>query len=312
MQIILRRRFARAWLVFALACVAVLGWVTYKELTNRGNVPFDGTIWNNHSSSLGPGVEHHTYHSEIMNVEVGYNIHLPPQYAANPAQRFSVIYWLHGRGGDENSDVADVMSGMNIGSVPPAIIVFVNGGRNSKYMDAVGGSPMHGVLMVESTIINELIPHIDTNYRTSPTKGGRAIQGVSMGGMGSLRLAFKYPQLFSSVFGFASATNDNASNVLIHEFALMRAMFNLNPLLFGAQTVQTIAATNAAHIRGLPIHFVVGSADGLLPDNQALDNLLTSLNIPHDPLEIVSGAKHDFAALQAVSNNFQFAAKRFY
>jgi Putative esterase len=189
MQIILRRRFARAWLVFALACVAVLGWVTYKELTNRGNVPFDGTIWNNHSSSLGPGVEHHTYHSEIMNVEVGYNIHLPPQYAANPAQRFSVIYWLHGRGGDENSDVADVMSGMNIGSVPPAIIVFVNGGRNSKYMDAVGGSPMHGVLMVESTIgvrgaISFHLPGMmgtgcPLRRRTSKhrTYGGRSHQG---------------------------------------------------------------------------------------------------------------------------------------
>jgi S-formylglutathione hydrolase FrmB len=246
-----------------------------------------------------------------MNVDVGYNIYLPPQYGANPTRRFSVVYWLHGRGGDENSNVADVMSGM-LGSLPPAIIVFVNGGSNSKYMDAVGGSPMHGVVMVESTIINELIPHIDTTYRTSPTKGGRAIQGWSMGGMGSLRLAFKYSQLFSSVFGFASAVDDNASNVLIHEFALMRAMFNLNPLLSSAQTVQTIAVTNAAHIRGLPIHFVVGSADGLLPDNQALDTLLTSLNISHDPLEIVSGAKHGFRGLQAVSNNFQFAAKHFY
>src|SRR5262249_40808849 len=93
------------------------------------------------------------------------------------------------------------------------IIVFVNGGRNSKYMDAVGGSPMHGDVMVKSTIINELIPHIDNIYRTSPTKGGRSIQGASIGGMGPLRLAFKYSQFFSSVFGFASAIDDNASNV---------------------------------------------------------------------------------------------------
>src|SRR5262249_10320007 len=130
MQRIRRRHgFARAWPIFALACVTVLGWVSYKESTHRGNVPFDGTIWNNHPSSLGPGVEHHTYHSEIMNVDVGYSIYLPPQYGTNPAQRFSVIYWLHARGGDENSDVADVMSGI-LGSMPPAIIVFVNGGRN--------------------------------------------------------------------------------------------------------------------------------------------------------------------------------------
>jgi esterase/lipase superfamily enzyme len=135
---------------------------------------------------------------------------------------------------------------------------------------------------------------------------------MSMGGMGCLRLAFKYPQLFSSVFGFAAAIDDNASNVMANEPALMPAMFNNNPSLFSGQTAQTIAANNAANIRGLPIHFVVGSADGLLPHNQALDTLLNSLSIPHDPLEIVSGAKHDLNALQVAVDNFHFSAKHFY
>jgi S-formylglutathione hydrolase FrmB len=282
------------------------------DWANRGNVPFDGTIWNNHPSSLPTGVEHHTYHSTVMNVDVGYNIYLPPQYAASPTQKFPVIYWLHGRGGNENSDVAGVISSKSLSSVPPVIMVFVNGGRNSKYMDAVEGSPMYGLVMVESTIINELITQVDTSYHTIPTKGGRAIQGASMGGMGCLRLAFKYPQLFSSVFGFAAAIDDNASNVMANEPALMPAMFNNNPSLFSGQTAQTMAANNAANIRGLPIHFVVGSADGLLPHNQALDTLLNSLSIPHDPLEIISGAKHDFTALQVVVDNFQFSAKHFY
>src|SRR5262245_41591136 len=37
----------------------------------------------------------------------------------------------------------------------------------------------------------------------------------------------------------------------------------------------------------------VGSADALLPDNQVLDALLTSLGIPHDPLEVIPGGIHD-------------------
>jgi endo-1,4-beta-xylanase len=52
--------------------------------------------------------------------------------------------------------------------------------------------------MMETTVIKELIPHIDATYRTLTTQDGRAIQGGSMGGMGSLKFAFKYPGLFSS------------------------------------------------------------------------------------------------------------------
>src|SRR6516164_1010875 len=44
---------------------------------------------------------------------------------------------------------------------------------------------------------------------------------------------------------------------------------------------------------GLAIHMSVGSADALLPDNQVLDALLTSLGIPHDPLEVIPGGIHD-------------------
>ena len=46
--------------------------------------PYDGTVWNNPSLSLPPGVIQGTYHSAVTNVEVGYNIYLPPQYATNP------------------------------------------------------------------------------------------------------------------------------------------------------------------------------------------------------------------------------------
>ena len=45
-----------------------------------GARPYDGTVWDNAPSSLPPGVIHGTYHSTVMNVDVGYNIYLPPQY----------------------------------------------------------------------------------------------------------------------------------------------------------------------------------------------------------------------------------------
>jgi S-formylglutathione hydrolase FrmB len=298
------------WLV--LASLSIIAAVAGATIPTR-MLPFDGTVWNNPRASLPPGAEHHTYRSAIMNVDVGYNIYLPPQYAANPTERFPVIYWLHGLGGDERSDVYRIVKAKSAAS-PAVIIVFVNGGRNSKYMDAAVGSRMHGVVMAESTIVNELIPHIDAGYRTMASKAGRAIQGFSMGGMGALRLAFKYPQLFSSVFAVAPAVDDDDSNVMANEPALMAAMFNKYPSLFADQTVQTLASNNAAKIRGLPIHIVVGSKDGLLPYNQALDTLLSSMSIPHDPLEIVAEVGHDLNSPRVAvgSRNVEFAIMHFH
>ena len=53
------------------------------------------------------------------------------------------------------------------------------------YYDSLDGS-----IMMETTVIQELIPHTDATYRTVATRDGRAVQGGSMGGMGSLKFAF--------------------------------------------------------------------------------------------------------------------------
>ena len=71
------------------------------------------------------------------------------------------------------------------GLVQPMIVVFPNGGQNSHYMNAQPGTPAFvSSYMVEESLIGELIPYIEANYRTCGTQGGRAIQGFSMGGQG--------------------------------------------------------------------------------------------------------------------------------
>ena len=278
--------------------------------------PYDGTVWNNPLPSYPAGVTHGTYHSAAMDVDVGYSIYLPPQYATNPTLSFPVIYDIYGgQASDENSEVPHYVpvldNAVRSGQVPPMIMVFGNFGHNAKYMDAAPGSPMYGVLMVETTFIHELIPHIDATYRTIASKEGRSVQGGSGGGMAVLRFAFKYPQMFSSTFGIAPAVDDIASNVMVNEPELMAAMFNNDPNLWQQNTVWDLANNNAANIRGLPIHVTIGSLDGLLPWNQDLYATLNRLGISHDPLEIISGYAHnigyDLVGLEAL----QFAAKYF-
>lgn len=143
-----------------------------------------------------PGLSHATFNSPSMQIEVGYAIYLPSQYAEESERRFPVVYYLHGgRPGNESRSVglsAFLHSSMSSGTAEPAIYVYVNGGILSHYNFA----PLDS--MGEDLFIKELIPFIDSNYRTVADRSGRAIQGFSQGGRGTTRAMFKYPELFSS------------------------------------------------------------------------------------------------------------------
>ncbi len=69
-------------------------------------------------------------------------------------------------------------------------MVFIDGGEGY-WMNHYDGSPM-----LETEIVDYLIPYIDKNYRTIPSK--RLIMGYSMGGNGAAFLYMKYPELFAA------------------------------------------------------------------------------------------------------------------
>ena len=47
------------------------------------------------------GTSHLTFHSQLVNQDIGFCIYLPPSYNDETTQRFPVIYNLHGNGGTE-------------------------------------------------------------------------------------------------------------------------------------------------------------------------------------------------------------------
>lgn len=79
---------------------------------------------------------------------------------------------------------------MQSGKVPPRIYVFVHGGRLSHYD--------YQESLAETAFVKELIPHVDRTYRTLPYRRGRAVEGFSIGGRGTARILFRYPELFCS------------------------------------------------------------------------------------------------------------------
>ena len=130
-------------------------------------LPWAAENWDNPPGNLPAGAEHHTFMSASMKTAVGYNIYLPPGYAADKATRWPVLYFLHGRGGTESSHTgafAQFDQAIKDKKIPPFIYVHAMCGRNSGYVDAIDGS-----IMGETVFIKELIPHIDATYRTFAT-----------------------------------------------------------------------------------------------------------------------------------------------
>jgi S-formylglutathione hydrolase FrmB len=83
------------------------------------------------------------------------------------------------------------------------IIVMPNGGQTWYIND------YQNKIRYEDMFVQELIPHIDSTFRTRTQREYRGIGGLSMGGFGSLTLAMHHPDLFGSCAALsASARTD--------------------------------------------------------------------------------------------------------
>lgn len=254
-----------------------------------GAATFGADGWNHPPKSEPAGVKHETFQSGSMKVEVGYNIYLPPDYATGD-KRYPVIYFLHGRGGNESSslflfDLFD--KAIRDGQIPPMIYVHANGEANSGYVDSPDGR-----IMSDTAIIRELIPHIDKTYRTIADKQGRGIEGFSMGGQGALLFAFKYPELFASAIGYGAGLARGAE--LQKELPkVFKQMHNDDIAQFDSTSAWFYVRKNADEIRGkVAIKQGLGSKDQHLERNHRMNALLDELKIPHECVEL-PGIGHD-------------------
>jgi enterochelin esterase-like enzyme len=168
---------------------------------------WDATHWfyvhpDEPAHSASEGVSHHILRSSKMQRDVGFNILVPPGYETG-SRSYPVIYNLHGARGHEGCKgfAPKIMALMKAGKVAPAIWVFPNGAQGSMWRDGPEGNKF--ATYVDTFIIKELIPHVDKTWRTLPQREHRAVTGFSMGGYGSVRFAFRYPDLFSACFSIA-------------------------------------------------------------------------------------------------------------
>ena len=244
----------------------------------------------------GPGLSFHTFRSRAAGTEVSFHLYAPPAYAADPALRLPVVYWLHGSGGGV-AGIARLATlvdeAVAAGRTPPVLMVFVNGLRMGMYVDwANGQAPL------ETVIVHELRPHIDANWRTIATREGRLLDGFSMGGYGAARFGFLYPELFRNVSmigaGPMQETLDRtprASRVQAED--LLRTVYGGDQDRFRAVSPRRYAEQNAAALaRDSRLRLVIGDRDETLQNNRDFHAHLTRLGIPHDWI-VLPGVSHD-------------------
>ncbi|MEZ6123872.1 MAG: alpha/beta hydrolase-fold protein [Planctomycetaceae bacterium] len=248
-------------------------------------------VWVNEPKSgqlpLPERTEHRTFHSDLVNQEIGYCIYLPPSYSGESGRRYPVIYNLHGNGGNEFTSLDSIQvldEGIQAGRWPGMIMVFFNGGHSTFYKDSADGR-----FPIESILITEFIPHVDATYRTIADRSGRCIEGFSMGGRGAARLAVKHPDLFCSLFCQAGnvprlvETFDQATPEVRQDLLLGPDRAN-----WEKDDVYLVSEKNADRIRkSLRIQIACGTQDGgHLSTIRDFHQHLLKLDIDHTYIEI--------------------------
>jgi len=130
----------------------------------------------------------------------------------NSKTKLPVLYLLHGGGGDEEAwtsmgRAAQILDNLiEKGLAKPMIVVMPNGNPNQKAAGVLGieAEPMDRQdpkwqNAYVTSLVKEIIPFIDKEYRTIAKASGRAIAGLSMGGGHTTSATILFPGTFDYI-----------------------------------------------------------------------------------------------------------------
>jgi S-formylglutathione hydrolase FrmB len=165
-------------------------------------------------------IDGHTVHSEVLAgnplgdpVERPLWVYVPPDYDTDPDRRFPSVYVIQGYTGhlamwrnrtpfrQPYPETADAVFAR--GEAPGCVVVYVDAWTSyggSQFVDSPGTGDYH------SYLCNEVVPFVDSRYRTLAGPAHRGIQGKSSGGFGAMITPMLRPDLFG---GLATHAGDS-------------------------------------------------------------------------------------------------------
>jgi S-formylglutathione hydrolase FrmB len=206
------------------------------------------------------------------------NVVILPDSYSSQKESFSVLYLLHGAGGDYTNWVSKVPSIKEYADKYNIIIVCPDGGRTSWYFD----SPVDKQMNYETYVAKELIDAVDNKYNTSTKNTGRAITGLSMGGHGAFYLAFKHQDIWGAAGSMSGGLDIRPfpKNWDLHkrlgDYSKHQENWEKNTV------INMVYMLNGSNLK---LIFDCGTKDFFFDANKRLHKKLLERNIPHDYIE---------------------------
>lgn len=228
------------------------------------------------ASGQGETLEDAVFHGVSLQRDMRYRMLVPRDY--DKGGRFPVLYLLHGLYGDYRN--WDTKTRLENYARNLHLLIVMPDADDSWYTNSttVPGDKF------EDYVAKDLIREIDEKYRTIPERRGRAIAGLSMGGYGALKFAFKYPNLFAFA-GSLSGALDAAQNL-----DTLRPEFRAKLLeVFGKEGSATRAENDVFRLfdardgTAYPyLYLACGTRDFFLDANRAFVRQLSSRKIAYE------------------------------
>ena len=149
----------------------------------------------------------HSYYSESLNRLRRLRVYTPPDYERNENHRYPVLYLFHGSGDTEATWTEFGRAHLILdnliaaGKTTPMLLVMPDGHADLQEED---GDNKANFLEFEADMLGSVLPLVDTTYRTIATPDGRAINGLSLGGMQSLEIGINHTELFAYIGGMSA------------------------------------------------------------------------------------------------------------
>ena len=229
--------------------------------------------------------------SQAMNKTLKAAVTIPSDYSKSE-KKFPVVYLLHGGSGafsDWHQKVTELGLVSRLAEQYQLIIVTPGVGPASYYYD----SPKLDSVQYESYFIEELIPFIDSNYKTLAQRDSRAITGLSMGGHGSMMLSAKHPDLFIAAGSMSGVMNiDTRMWKVPNDFRKLRQdgqkLMLGEDLNYDGPTFSQYTAVGLVEkmkTNGIALIIDCGVDDFLIDTNRQIHQLLLANGTPHEYTE---------------------------
>mgnify|MGYP000269719064 CR=1 FL=1 len=177
----------------------------------------------------GPGMLLHLgFHTPALSEHRPYVVHLPPGYFSSDA-RFSTVYLLHGALDWEKSWV-------DRGALLDALAGLRAAGRMGEFivvMPKDNGDLYKGDTRVQDYLAQDVVGHIDHEFRTLSAPRHRALDGLSTGGFTSVVVGAARSDVFTSIGSMSGSHARRSFEVVDHHAEQVRARGQRYRLLCG-------------------------------------------------------------------------------